>query len=539
MKNKITLYLFVIIASLSSFYLIKKESISFKNIVSALGVSGVSFSKESIKTMLPYLKRNLDSYKEMRDYPLGNNDSPSLKFTVPGGEENNLLFHFEDTEVSLPKSKEEIAFMTVGELSYLVKNKKITSTELTKIYLERIKKYDEKLNSVVTLTENLALSQAKVADKEISEGNYKGMLHGIPYGIKDLASFPGYPTTWGAMPLKNQYLENKAEVIKKLEEAGAVMVGKFSSGSRARGDVWFGGKTRNPWDISQGSSGSSAGSASAVAAGLISFAIGTETLGSIVSPSTRCGVSGLRPTFGKISTDGFMTLSWSMDKVGPIARSARDCAIVLEEIKNKPSNPKLVSFDEKRSNLRVGYLKNMFEQDTSRFASNNLKTLNYFKKNFKLKAISLPEDFPFNVFDIILRSEAGAFFDSFLLKGLDSNMVEQGSRSRANSLRQARLIPAVEYIQANRHRERLINEVMSLFKEFDVIISPSFGGNQLLTTNLTGHPVVSIPNGFDKKGNPTSISLIGNYNSEHKILYFADIYQRETSHNKIYPPLFK
>ena len=237
--------------------------------------------------MLPYLKRNLDSYEEMRGYPLSNNDSPSLKFTVTGGEENNLLFHFEEKKVSLPKSKKEIAYMTVGELSYLIKNKKITSTELTKIYLERIKKYDKKLNSVVTLTESLALSQAKTADKEISEGNYKGLLHGIPYGIKDLASFPGYPTTWGAMPLKNQYLENKAEGIKKLEEAGAVMVGKFSSGSLARGDVWFGGKTKNPWDLSQGSSGSSAGSASAVAAGLISFAIGTETLGSIISPSTR------------------------------------------------------------------------------------------------------------------------------------------------------------------------------------------------------------------------------------------------------------
>jgi Asp-tRNA(Asn)/Glu-tRNA(Gln) amidotransferase A subunit family amidase len=539
MKNKITLYLFVLITSLSSFYLIKKESISFKNIISALEISGVSFSKESIKTMLPYLKRNLDAYKEMRNYPLENNDPPALKFMINEGVEKNLLFVFDEKKVSLPKNKEEIAFMTVGELSYLIKNKKITSTELTKIYLERIKKYDPKLNSVITLTKNMALSQAKAADKEISNGNYRGLLHGIPYGIKDLASFPGYPTTWGAMPLKNQYIDKKAEVIKKLEKAGAIMVGKLSSGSLARGDVWFGGKTKNPWDLSQDSSGSSAGSASAVAAGLVSFAIGTETLGSIVSPSTRCGVSGLRPTFGKISTDGFMTLSWSMDKVGPIARSARDCAIILEEIKNKPDNPKLISFDSKMSNLKVGYLKSMFENDTSRFAPNNLKTLSFFKKNFKLKATSLPEDFPFNVFDIILRSEAGAFFDSFLLKGLDSNMVEQGGRSRANSLRQARLIPAVEYIQANRHRARLIKEVNSLFKEFDIIISPSFGGNQLLTTNLTGHPVVSIPNGFDEKGHPTSISIIGNYNSEHKILYLADIYQRETSHNKVYPPLFK
>ena len=539
MKNKITLYLFISIVALSSFYILEKKSVTVKNIISALKISGVVFPKKDIETMLSYVERNLGSYEEMRSYTLENNVSPALKFFVESDKNNNTIYYFDPIQTALPENKEEIAFMTIGELSYLIKNKKITSVELTNIYLERIKKYDDALSAVVTLTDSLALEQAKVADKEIASGKYKGVLHGIPYGIKDLASFPGYPTTWGAQPLKNQYLNEKADVIKRLENAGAVMLGKLSSGSLARGDVWFGGKTKNPWDLSQGSSGSSAGSASAVAAGLVGFAIGTETLGSIISPSTRCGVSGLRPTFGKISTGGFMTLSWSMDKVGPIARSARDCAIILEKIKNQPNKPKMLPFDNMGNKFKIGYLKEMFDKDTSRFSSNNNQTISFFSKEYDLTPIFLPKEFPFKVFDVILRSEAGAFFDDFLLQGLDSNMVEQGSRSRANSLRQARLIPAVEYIQANRHREKLIKEVVSLFKEFDVILSPSFGGNQLLITNLTGHPVISIPNGFDKKGHPTSISLIGNYNSEHKILYFADIYQKETGHNKINPPLFK
>jgi len=539
MKNKITLYLFISIVALSSFYILEKKSVTVKNIISALKISGVVFPKKDIETMLSYVERNLGSYEEMRSYTLENNVSPALKFFVESDKNNNTIYYFDPIQTALPENKEEIAFMTIGELSYLIKNKKITSVELTNIYLERIKKYDDALSAVVTLTDSLALEQAKVADKEIASGKYKGVLHGIPYGIKDLASFPGYPTTWGAQPLKNQYLNEKADVIKKLENAGAVMLGKLSSGSLARGDVWFGGKTKNPWDLSQGSSGSSAGSASAVAAGLVGFAIGTETLGSIISPSTRCGVSGLRPTFGKISTGGFMTLSWSMDKVGPIARSARDCAIILEKIKNQPNKPNMLPFDNMGNKFKIGYLKEMFDKDTSRFSSNNNQTISFFSKEYDLTPIFLPKEFPFKVFDVILRSEAGAFFDDFLLQGLDSNMVEQGSRSRANSLRQARLIPAVEYIQANRHREKLIKEVVSLFKEFDVILSPSFGGNQLLITNLTGHPVISIPNGFDKKGHPTSISLIGNYNSEHKILYFADIYQKETGHNKINPPLFK
>ena len=538
MKNKIKFYLVVLACFCSSFLITKNFSPSVREISSALKISGVVFTKEQKKTMVPYVKRNQNAYLKMRDIPLNNNPPPAVRFSVIEERSKTINFTFNSKEVSLPKNKIDISYLTIGELSYLIKERLISSTEITKIYLERIKEYNQKLNLVVTLTEDLALKQALRADEEIRNGIYRGPLHGIPYGIKDLAAYPGYPTTWGATPYKNQIINEKALVIEKLEKAGAIMLCKLSSGSLARGDVWYGGKTKNPWDIDQGSSGSSAGSASAVAAGLVAFAIGTETLGSIISPSTRCGVTGLRPTFGSVSTKGFMTLSWSMDKVGPICRSARDCAIVYNYIKETKPDASLINFDLQTKNLKIGYLSSLFKEDTSRYSSNNNKTLEIVKLKYDLEKLSLPHNFPYSVFDIILRSEAGAFFDDFLLKNLDSSMVEQGERSRANSLRQSRLIPAVEYIQANRHREVLVNDIKVLFKNFDVILSPSFGKNQILITNLTGHPVVSVPNGLDEKGRPTSISVIGNHGAEDKILYFAEMLQNELKFNKKRPPLF-
>tara|TARA_Y200000002_G_scaffold52083_1_gene37765 strand:- start:160 stop:1779 length:1620 start_codon:yes stop_codon:yes gene_type:complete len=538
MKNKIKFYLVVLACFCSSFLITKNFSPSVREISSALKISGVVFTKEQKKTMVPYVKRNQNAYLKMRDIPLNNNTPPAVRFSVIEERSKTINFTFNSKEVSLPKNKIDISYLTIGELSYLIKERLISSTEITKIYLERIKEYNQKLNLVVTLTEDLALKQALRADEEIRNGIYRGPLHGIPYGIKDLAAYPGYPTTWGATPYKNQIINEKALVIEKLEKAGAIMLCKLSSGSLARGDVWYGGKTKNPWDIDQGSSGSSAGSASAVAAGLVAFAIGTETLGSIISPSTRCGVTGLRPTFGSVSTKGFMTLSWSMDKVGPICRSARDCAIVYNYIKETKPDASLINFDLQTKNLKIGYLSSLFKEDTSRYSSNNNKTLEIVKLKYDLEKLSLPHNFPYSVFDIILRSEAGAFFDDFLLKNLDSSMVEQGERSRANSLRQSRLIPAVEYIQANRHREVLVNDIKVLFKNFDVILSPSFGKNQILITNLTGHPVVSLPNGLDEKGRPTSISVIGNHGAEDKILYFAEMLQNELKFNKKRPPLF-
>jgi len=541
MSNKKTFYLIIFISLLFGFTLIvRNDKIKLKDIKSALKVSGVIFKDEQINTMTNYIERNKSGYIEMRRYQLDNDVTPALKYSIPNNLNNNFSYDISSDSLGLPKNKREIAHLQISELAYLIKNKKISSLELTEIYLNRIKKLDKKINAFVTITENLAIEQAKKADKEIKDGNYKGLLHGIPYGIKDLASYPKFPTTWGAMPLKNQVINKKAEVIEKLEKAGAVMLGKLSTGSLARGDVWFKGKTKNPWNLSQGSSGSSAGSASATAAGLVAFSIGTETLGSIVSPATRCGVTGLRPTFGSVSTDGFMTLSWSMDKVGPITRTAKGSAIVFNTIRNigEKKEKKEIIFDKKLKKIRIGFLEELFLSDTSRYSENNNITLSLLKEDYTLEKVSLPIDYPYSVFDIILRSEAGAFFDEFLLNNLDSNMVQQGERSRANSLRQSRLIPAVEYIQANRHRSNLISEFNSIINDYDVIISPTFGKNQMLITNLTGHPVISVPNGFDKKGNPTSISFIGNYHNEDKILYLASLYQTKTNFHRNAPSGF-
>ena len=522
--------------------------ITKKDLLGAQNVFGISFSNEELDTLRPYLERNLKGYKKMRGYPLGIDVEPITKFKIKYTKKTNLKdnkIYLEKTLV--PEKDKDIAYLPVYKLAYLIKNQLLTSERLTKIYLRRLKKHNTSLNVLVTLTEDLALKQAKKADEEIKKGDYKGALHGIPYGVKDLASHPNYPTTWGAAPYKDQYIKTKAVVIKKLEDAGAVLLGKLSSGALARGDVWFGGKTKNPWNVNTGSSGSSAGSASATAAGLVGFSIGTETLGSIISPSTRCGVTGLRPTYGIVSKVGIMSLSWTMDKVGPICRSSKGCAIVLNKIKGKDEkdssiqNSSLV-FNEKTFNLndyKIGYLKSLFDSDSSENGINNEQTLNLIQKlGGNLIPIELPKNYPFEVFDIILRAEAGAFFDKLLLQRADSILTQQNQRSRANSLRQSRFIPAVEYIQANRFRSKLIQEVDSLLRNFDIIISPTFGGRQMLITNLTGHPALSVPNGFNKNNSPTSITILGNYFEEGKILSFSHFIQKQSEFHTKKPPGF-
>ena len=517
----------------------KTGSIGSIDVKAAQKLINLDFNEAEIDTMLAYLGDNLKAYDSMRTFSLDNDITPAVSFDpypfdleIIAGPE--LMDWQINENIRLPKNKESIPFMSIMELAGLIKSRQLSSVELTEIYLERIKKYDPKLQSFITVTEDLALSQAKKADEEIAAGKYRGPLHGIPYGIKDLASVPVYRTTWGAAPYKDQVINQTATVAKKLEDAGAVLLGKLVSGSLARGDVWFGGKTKNPWDLTQGATGSSAGSGSATAAGLVGFSIGTETLGSIVSPSTRCGATGLRPTFGAVSRSGFMTLSWSMDKVGPICRNASDCAIVYDYIRGQDGMDRSVQnagFDYlEKPNIRalkVGYFYSQFESDTSQNHIHNKRTLAEFKKMGIIpEKVALPEKYPFGVFDIILRAESGAFFDELILSGRDSLMVEQDKNSRANSLRQSRFIPAVEYIQANRHRRMLIEEMHALIKDYDVIISPTFGGRQMLITNLTGHPALSLPNGFDKKGRPTSITLVGNYFGEGKILALAEAYQQ-------------
>lgn len=546
-------WLLFVVGIFFGFVISKKiDSISRKDIRAAQNLLNFNFSKAEIDTMISYLESNRKGYDSMRKYHLENDVTPAVSFDpypidlIISPSDGNHDWGI-DESIILPENREEIAFLSIQQLAGLLKSKKLTSLELTEIYLQRIKKYDAKLLAFITVTEELAIKQAKNADEEISNGLYRGPLHGIPYGVKDLASVPGYPTTWGSEPYKNQVIDQTATVVQKLEDAGAVLLGKLVSGSLARGDVWFGGKTKNPWDLNQGATGSSAGAGSATSAGLVAFSIGTETLGSIVSPSTRCGVTGLRPTFGAVSRTGVMTLSWSMDKVGPICRSSSDCAIVFDFIRGKDNSDRSVqdaSFDYGKytdlKNLKIGYLAALFESDSVGNNIHNQRTLNEFKAlGIDPMVVLLPVGYPFEVFDIILRAESGAFFDDLILSGRHGDMVEQHKGSRANSLRQSRFIPAVEYLQANRHRRLLIEETHQILKEFDVVICPTYGGRQMLITNLTGHPALSLPNGFDEKDRPTSITLIGNYFEEAKLIALAEAFQNQYKYHSNIPKGFE
>ena len=530
----------------------KHLNFSKKDVRKAQKVIGLDFEKNEVDTMYRYLGSNAAGYDSLRTYTLDNDVFPALlfdphpnDFTIPKAQKE--IQWALPNNVNLPTNEEDLAYYNISQLATLIRTKQISAENLTKLYINRIKKYDPTLLAVTQITEERALQQAKKVDQEIAAGKYKGLLHGIPYGVKDLMALKGYRTTWGAAPYKTQKLDNTASVIEKLDEAGAILIAKLTSGALARGDVWYGGKTKNPWDVTQGASGSSAGPGSATAAGLVAFALGTETLGSIVSPSNRCGLTGLRPTYGRVTRHGVMSLAWSMDKVGPMCRSAEDCAIVFAAIQGTDGKDKTVrdaSFNYESnidlSKLKVGYLKEYLEKDSTAIEKNNQLALATFKKMGVIpEAVSFPKNFPYQVFDIILRAEAGAFFDDLVRSKGVNKMVQQDYRSRANSLRQARFIPAVEYLQANRHRKVLIEEMYKIFKQYDVIISPTFGGRQLLITNLTGHPAVALPNGFDNKGRPTSITLLGNLYDEAILLAMAKQFQEQTSFEEKHPPQFK
>jgi Asp-tRNA(Asn)/Glu-tRNA(Gln) amidotransferase A subunit family amidase len=447
---------------------------------------------------------------------------------------------------AVPANKNELAFYSIPQLASLIVNKKISSVDLTKFFLDRLKKWGDALECVVTLTEDLALQQAKQADDELKQGIYRGILHGIPYGLKDLFAVKGYKTTWGTTPYKDQVLDIDSYVYLQLKKAGAVLCAKLSMGALAQNNKWFGGETKNPWNLKEGSSGSSAGSASATAAGLLPFAIGTETLGSIVSPSTRCGVTGLRPTFGTISRYGAMVLSWSLDKAGPICRSAEDAAIVYAFIHGTDGNdPSAIrhtfNYTGKTdfSKLRIAYAENFFKRLDSNAAERKVLDV-YRSLGADVKAINFPDSamYPVNFIRIILSSESAAAFDELTRTNRDDLIERQDKGFWPNSFRAARTIPAVEYINANRYRSQLCDRMNAFMKNYDVLIVPSFSGRQLSMTNLTGHPVVVMPVGFNSTGSPLSITLIGNLYDEATILATAKAFQDKTDFNKKHPPLF-
>jgi Asp-tRNA(Asn)/Glu-tRNA(Gln) amidotransferase A subunit family amidase len=550
-KNVLLLMLFVLTVFSCKESAKQEGQLKTRDVEVAERLFGLEFSNAERDSMLGAVNQNLESFNAIHEFSLKNEIPPALVFNpIPPGFQHDLesrTVHWPLPEVvTLPEERNDLAFCSVAELSVLIRTGKISSVELTRFFLERLEKYSDTLECLVALTPEVALEQARQADEEISRGLYRGPLHGIPYGIKDLFAYPGYPTSWGAMPFKEQVIDEKATVIRKLEGAGAIMLGKLTLGALAMGDVWYGGKTRNPWNLEEGSSGSSAGSAAATAAGLVPFAIGTETWGSIVSPSSRCGVTGLRPTFGRVSRAGAMALSWSMDKAGPICRSALDCGLVFQAITGEdPADPGSLDIPFNYATithlnaLKIAYLDYLFNGEQGN-RNNDSLTLETFKElGVELHTISLPDDIPVDALSLILNVEAAAAFDELTRSNQDDLLVRQGRNAWPSYFRQARMIPAVEYIQANRIRSLLISQVNSLFQDYDVIIAPSFGGGQLLMTNLTGHPCLVMPNGFNEKGSPTSICLLGNLFDEGTLIEVARLYQLATVFEDKHPPLFQ
>jgi Asp-tRNA(Asn)/Glu-tRNA(Gln) amidotransferase A subunit family amidase len=577
----------------------------------AAALAGVGpFTAEYKKMMLDGLNQQRASYEPIRALKMPNSVAPAFvfhpqpaaiemthaKLAEEGNSRKNLQFiDMIDEDFPVPNNLDDLAFATIIDLAELLRRRKITALALTQMFLTRIKRLDPMLHFVITLTEDRAIAQAKKADEEIAAGKYRGPLHGIPWGAKDLLAVKGYPTTWGAGGFEHQTIDEDATVVQRLDEAGAILVAKFTLGALAMGDKWFGGRTRNPWNTKQGSSGSSAGPASAVAAGCVPFAIGSETLGSISSPSTRCGDTGLRPTFGLVPRTGAMALSWTMDKLGPIARSAEDCALVIQAIHGPDGkdtaawpatfewNP---TFDWK--NLRIGYLKNAFDppeplklpepqpnetaeekthreeriarMKVSRARSDydrkyDLAALDKLRSmGVNLIPVELPK-LPYDSMTPLLTAEAAAAFDDLTMSGRDSLLTEQSEYDWPNGFRVARFYPAVEYIQANRARTLAIQQVSALFEQVDIVVTPT-NGEQLVVTNLTGHPALIVPNGLrgadappppkiddgeddniGGPGTPVSLTFLAGHYQDATLAAFGAAYQQATNFHKQHPNL--
>ena len=579
-----------------------KSKVTREMIENASIIADVRISDEYKEMMLDSLNSFAKDYEAIYALRIGNDLAPAFIFDpVPMG--MKLQTDRRPMKISaapnvatsgVPKNLEDVAFYSVRQLAELVHGKKVSSTALTEMYLERLKRYDPTLKFVITLTEDRAHAKAKEADQEIAAGKYRGPLHGLPWGAKDLLAVKGYHTTWGAGGFENQTIDEDATVVQRLDASGAVLVAKLTLGALAQGDRWFGGMTRNPWNTQQGSSGSSAGSASATAAGCVAFAIGSETLGSISSPSTRCGTTGLRPTFGLVPRTGAMALSWTMDKLGPICRAVEDCAIVLSAIYGPDGHDRTVqdaafSWDANLDwrKLRIGYLKTDFEfqpppqeqpkeqkdvtpeekkkQEEDRAARERAMARAKYDRQYndaalaKLRSmginlipVELPK-LPYQEMRTILLAEAAAAFDDLTRSGRDKLLTQQRPDDWPNTFRTARFIPAVEYIQASRARMRAIEEVAKVFNQVDVIVAPTFG-TQLVVTNLTGHPAVILPNGLrgddapkpivrdgelqpGGPGTPVSLTFLGQLYGEAKLLAVAKAYQDATRFHLKHPVL--
>ncbi len=528
----------------------QEPEITEETIQAAEGLAGLSFSPQQRTMMLENLRNNRGAYRRMREEELSYDVPPALHFdplppgaTIPSGP--SLMRPSRPRDLPDPDDPVEVAYASLTELGALLRSGRLSSERLTRLYLDRLRRFGDDLECVVTLTEDLALEQAQRADRELLAGLVRGPLHGIPWGAKDLLATRGYPTTWGAAPYQDQTLEHDATVVRRLDEAGAVLVAKLTLGALAMGDVWFGGQTRSPWDLERGSSGSSAGSAAAVVSGLVGFAIGSETLGSIISPAVRCGATGLRPTFGRVSRAGAMPLSWSMDKLGPLCRHAEDCALVLDGIQgpdNLDRTVRQVPFrwdgEAGLDGIRVGRLTGAFDADgpTGDLDRAVLEVLEGL--GAELVEVGLPDDLPLGALRIILNAEAAASFDSLTRSGRDALMVRQEEGSWPNLFRSARMIPAVEYLQANRLRTILLGRLEQAWAGVDVLVAPPFAGSLLLATNLSGHPAVVARHGFEDSRNPGAITFVGGLWKDGEALAVAHAFQRATSHHLERPTRF-
>lgn len=540
----------------------------------AAAIAGVTIADDVKEALLKGLNDNLESFEHIRALALPNEVGPALVFDpVPVG----TTFESEWRPMrmsrvgfaSLPEDLEGLAFCSVRQLAELVRTRRVSPSDLTDMYLRRLKHHDQQLHFLVTLTEDRARAQARDADRDIAAGRYRGPLHGLPWGAKDLLSVKGYPTTWGAAGFEQQQFDSDATIVERLDRAGAVLVAKLTLGALAMGDVWFGGITRNPWRTQQGSSGSSAGSGSAVAAGCVAFAIGSETLGSISSPATRNGVTGLRPTFGRVPGTGAMALTWSMDKLGPMCRAVEDCALVLDAIHGPDGRDRSVrdvpfNWDAAVDvrTLRVGVLQKEFEKPPAPDASPEARAGRTLQQRLdeealgvlrrigvSMRPVELP-DLPWPAMLTVLHAEAAAAFDDLTRSGRDRLLTAQGPHDWPNVFRVARFIPAVEYVNANRARRLGIDAMARLFADLDVIVAPTTP-TQLIASNLTGHPAVILPNGFRPldtpeptkptdpggPGTPTSLTFVGQLFGEAKLLAVAKAYQDATEWHLRRPPL--
>ena len=534
----------------------EQETVTKEMVAQAEAIAGLEFTDEEREDIARGLSRSVRNYERLREVPLPNAVPPAVQFdpVLPGmtlPSDRRPIRYTRESAVRRPANLEEVAFWPVTKLAELVRSRQVLPSELTEMYLARIQRYDPQLHAVVTLTADRAREQAARLDAELHEGEYRGPLHGIPWGAKDLLATRGYPTTWGASPYREQVIDVDATVVERLDAAGAVLIAKLTMGALAQGDRWFGGMTRNPWNPEEGSSGSSAGPGSATAAGLVGFAIGTETLGSIVSPSTRNGVTGLRPTFGRVSRHGAMALSWSMDKIGPMCRSVEDCALVLDAIHGADGRDPVArdvpfnwNAERPLSEIRIGWFRSAFERtndagERNEFDAAALAAMRRIVPN--MVEVELPlEEYPLQAISgSVLGVEAAAAFDELTRSNRDELLVPEPERSSwPGTFRNARFVPAVEYINANRVRTLVMEAMDRALRDVDVVITPN---NILLLTNLTGHPQVSMPAGFTDRRDarvPVSAQFIGRLYGEADMLRVAKAWQDATGHHLEVPPGF-